>query len=425
MLSSTDVRPGRVLHATAQRRLPLHRVLFAITGVYLVQSLIGGFTFQGIPAALRASGASLEVIGLFSLITVPWALKFLWAPAIERYRLPFGAPRRSRHVVAVTQGLAAACILTIAVAGLQSTWLLLALLVVLACAAATADIACDGYAIQQLTPENRGWGNTAQVSGGYLGMVLGGGLFLVILGTYGWIAACLAMCCLLVLFTIPFLTTPEPQADDEGSGQHTPSLRFAFARREVRYGLLIAVVFEVGVRLVQSMNAPFLIDRGFDLVDLGLLKGSGAVVSGVAGTLIGGVAVRLWGAKACTIVAAVLQAGALFGLLAVSVSVAAPMWLLGAVTVTKSVVMAFGFVSLYALLMGFSSLRQAGVDFTLFQCADALVAGLSGLASGVIAQRLGYPVCFGLAAVFGLAACFAVPQLIHRASDTATSGTRS
>ena len=60
--------------------LPLPRILVAIIGIYLVQSLIGGFTFQGIPAALRASGASLEVVGMFSLIMVPWALKFLWAP---------------------------------------------------------------------------------------------------------------------------------------------------------------------------------------------------------------------------------------------------------------------------------------------------------------------------------------------------------
>jgi MFS transporter (putative signal transducer) len=427
MLSSADAQaPVEAASGVgaAEDRLPLHRVLFAITGIYLVQSLIGGFTFQGIPAALRSSGASLEVIGLFSLVIVPWALKFLLAPAIERYRLPFGAPRRSRHIVAITQGIAAACILAIAFVGPQSAWLLLALLCALACTAATADIACDGYAIQQLTPKNRGWGNTAQVGGGYLGMVFGGGLFLVILGTYGWLAAGLAMTCLLVLFTVPFLATPEPRPDEsDGVGKrHTPSLRFAFARREVRYGLLIAVIFELGVRLVQSMNTAFLIDRGFDLVDLGLLKGSGAVISGVAGTFLGGLAVRLWGARTCVIIAAALQAGALLTLFAATIIVASPLWLLGAITIAKSAVMAFGFVSLYSLLMGFSSLRQAGVDFTLFQCADALVAGLAGFGSGIIAQRLGYPVCFGLAAAFGLAACFAMSPLIRRADGTATPG---
>jgi len=403
------------------RGLPLHRILIAITGIYLVQSLIGGLTFQGIPAALRASGASLEVIGLFSLVIVPWALKFLWAPAVERYRLPFGAPRRSRQVVAASQATAGLSILAIAVAGPQSAWLLLALLAMLAFAAATADIACDGYAIQQLSVKDRGWGNTAQVGGGYLGIVLGGGLFLVILGTYGWFAACVAMCALLAVFTLPFLMTPEPALGDSRRERHRPSLRYALARPEVRFGLLIAVVFELGVRLVQSMNGPFLIDRGFDLVNLGFLKGGGAIISGLVGTFLGGLAVRLWGARFCVVLAAILQATALVALFAVSLPAAAPLWLLGSVSVAKSVIMAFGFVSLYALLMGFSSQRQAGVDFTLFQCADALVAGLAGFSSGFIAQRLGYPICFGLAAVFGLMACLAIPSLVSRASKAQSS----
>ena len=397
--------------------LPLPRILVAIIGIYLVQSLIGGFTFQGIPAALRASGASLEVVGMFSLIMVPWALKFLWAPAIERYRLPHGAPRRSRQVVAVTQGIAAVCFVAIAFAGPQSAWVLLALLLGLAAASATADIACDGFAIQQLTPENRGWGNTAQVSGGYLGMVVGGGLFLVVLGWYGWTAACLSMCALLVLFTLPFLFTREEKpgvdASSDGEKAHVPNLRFAFTRREVQIGLVTAILFEVGVRLVQSMSGVFLLDKGFDLVTLGFLRGSGAIISGVAGTLLAGLTVRLWGSNRAVIAAIVFQTVMLLAQLAVSLDAAAPHWLLGTVFVAKSVAMAFGFVALYSLLMGYSSQKQAGVDFTLFQCADALIAALAGSAGGFIAQRYGYAVCFGIAAGLGLAACVAMPALVR------------
>jgi MFS transporter (putative signal transducer) len=410
--------------AGAEGTLTLSRVLLAITGVYLVQSLIGGFTFHGIPAALRASGASLEVIGLFSMIILPWALKFTWAPAIERYRLPHGRPRRSRHVIALTQSVAALCIVGVAMGGPHSTWLLFALLFALAFAASTADIACDGYAIQQLPPRHRGWGNTAQVGGGYLGIVLGSGLFLVIVGVYGWFVACVTMAGLVVLLTIPFLATPEPQAEGEPPEPHRPSLRFALARREVRHGLVIAIVFEIGVRLVQSMLGPFLIDRGFDLVNLGILKGSGAVVSGIAGTLVGGLAVHWLGARRCVTVAIAAQALALVALAVASALPAASLSLLGAIVIAKSVAMAFGFVSLYSLLMGFASPRQAGVDFTLFQCADALIAGLAGVAGGVIAQRIGYPACFGIAAALGIAGCLSMPWLLRRASGAPGSAVK-
>jgi MFS transporter (putative signal transducer) len=84
--------------------------------------------------------------------------------------------------------------------------------------------------------------------------------------------------------------------------------------------------------------------------------------------------------------------------------------------------MAFGFVCLYSLLMGYSSQRQAGVDFTLFQCADALVAALAGFAGGPIAQRAGYPATFSLAAMFGIAACVVLPILIGRAAAVEQPG---
>jgi MFS transporter (putative signal transducer) len=60
--------------------------------------------------------------------------------------------------------------------------------------------------------------------------------------------------------------------------------------------------------------------------------------------------------------------------------------------------MALGFVALYAKFMELSDPRQAGVDFTLLQCADALVSMIGGVGSGWIAQHFGYGASFGAAA---------------------------
>ncbi len=69
-------------------RLPTAQVIAAIGGICMAQSLVSGIAFQGVPALLRDSGAPLDQIGLAYLAFLPWALKFLWAPWIERYRLP-------------------------------------------------------------------------------------------------------------------------------------------------------------------------------------------------------------------------------------------------------------------------------------------------------------------------------------------------
>ena len=402
--------------------LPLYRVLVAIGGIYLVQSLISGLTFKGIPAALRSDGASLDSIGLVSLVMLPWALKFIWAPAIERYRLPFGRPRQSRQVIALCQSLAVLCVVALAFVGLSPVAAVLMCLAIMALASATADIACDGFAIQQLSPANRGWGNTAQVGGGYLGIVVGGGFFLVLVSAWGWTAACLAMCALIAVLTLPFLTIAEPDTHAGQLAPHRPSLGYAFARAEVKAGLVIVALFELGVRLAQGIETPFLVDRGFDLATLGVLTGGGAIVSAVLGTLLGGLAIRKHGPQRSVVAAVCLQTLALLILACLSLAPAAPLWSIGAAFVVKSIAMAFGFVCLYSLLMGYSSQRQAGVDFTLFQCADALVAALAGFAGGPIAQRAGYPTTFSLAAMLGIAACVVLPILIRRAAAVEQPG---
>ena len=96
-------------------QIPFSRVFVAIAGIYVAQSLVSGLTFQSFPAILRSSGAPLDQIGLVSLALLPWALKFLWAPAVERYRMG-GHRRRSRQIVIAGEIVVAAALLAAAAA---------------------------------------------------------------------------------------------------------------------------------------------------------------------------------------------------------------------------------------------------------------------------------------------------------------------
>ncbi|NKW81824.1 hypothetical protein HGG72_18295 [Ochrobactrum pecoris] len=77
----------------------LPRVLIAAGGIYTAQSLIGGLTFMGIPAILRAENVALDRIGLVSLAMLVWGVKFLWSPWTERLRIQPDGRRRSRLIV--------------------------------------------------------------------------------------------------------------------------------------------------------------------------------------------------------------------------------------------------------------------------------------------------------------------------------------
>ncbi|KMO38082.1 hypothetical protein VQ03_18070 [Methylobacterium tarhaniae] len=72
----------------APRAPALAPVLAAVGGLAVTQSVVSGIAFVGLPAIIREAGLSLDRIGLVYLLYLPWVLKFLWAPAVERCRLP-------------------------------------------------------------------------------------------------------------------------------------------------------------------------------------------------------------------------------------------------------------------------------------------------------------------------------------------------
>ncbi|MFJ5487270.1 hypothetical protein ACIKTA_06400, partial [Hansschlegelia beijingensis] len=78
-------------------------IIVGLGGLYVAQSVIGGVVFTGLPAVLRKNGASLNDIAFILLTVLPWSFKFLWSPAVERYRSPRSGRRRSREVRAMAQ----------------------------------------------------------------------------------------------------------------------------------------------------------------------------------------------------------------------------------------------------------------------------------------------------------------------------------
>jgi MFS transporter (putative signal transducer) len=383
-------------------------IVLAVGGLYVSQSVIGGVTWSGLPAVLRDWGLALDGVGLLSLIALPWALKFLWAPMVERFRLPAIGRNRSGVVVAVGGGFSIVGLAAVGLTGPSPLGPVLACLTIVALAASTVDIACDGYAVESLPRSQHGWANATQVGGAYLGSAIGGGLFLVLVAGYGWAYAVWAMATLLAMLGAPFLLLWRATTVSE-QRSHTPSLVSALRRPEIRRGLIAAALYVLAQKTALMMLGPFLIDAGLDLATIGVLNGVGSMFIGLAAALLGGALVRALGARAVLIVALVLQAGALAVLAFHGLYGDLPTAMLVAVAVASSSgIMALGFVALYAQFMHWSDPRQGGVDFTLFQSMDALVSMAGGVAAGFAAQHLGYGAFFAGASLVAIAAVPAI-----------------
>ncbi|MBK3745018.1 MFS transporter [Paraburkholderia aspalathi] len=366
----------------------------AIGGVYVGQSVIGGLTYSGLPAVLRQGGASLTNIGFVYLVILPWAVKFLWAPLIERFRLPPTGKNRSGLIIFVGAIIAASGLALVGTIGPQALPWIITCLVVVAFTAATVDIACDGFAVETLAPKQRGWGSTAQVGGAYLGSAIGSGLFLVLYARRGWSLSVFSMAAVVLVLSWPFVLINQyiqkPQLR-----QHLPSLRFALQRREVRKGIILAGLFVTAQKFGISMLGPYLIDANISLLIIGIVNGTGGLAVGLFSAFCGGVAVRRYGSHKVLILALIMQSLLImsFAVFSILPYVQQTLILICALAASSGV-MAFGFVALYAHFMAIADPRQAGVDFTLFQCADSVVSMASGVVSGIIAGHFGYSIQF-------------------------------
>lgn len=396
---------------------PLAPVLTAIGGLYIVQSIAMGVILTSLPAIMRVSGLPLDRIGLVSLALLPWILKCLWSGTVERYRLPPDGPPRTAPIVAVGIVLSAAALAASAAIGPTSFTLLLGCLLIAAFATATVDIACDGFAVETLSERHRGWGNAAQVGGSYIGLSMGGALFLYLTAEAGWATAAWTVAGLILALGLPFLLIA-PRFGRPSRRAHRPRLAAAFRSPRIRTGLLLVVVFGLGQRLGQSMVSPFLIDAGLSLKPVGAINGLGVAGIGLIGTIVGGAAVRRFGSARCTRIAIGAQAACLAVFTLSAASGLRTPECLAAMVFVASASASFGFVSLYAELMGYAALDQAGIDFTLFQCADAAMALAAGTAGGMVAGHLGYSACFALACCASLAATVAVMRLTRATAET-------
>src|SRR3954467_9215421 len=123
---------------------------FTLLGaLYFAQGLPYGFFSLLLPVLMRSAGVSLSKIGLLALLVLPWALKFLWAPYLDRRWIPSLGRRRTWILamqVAATVVLAAISLIP----GTERIEFLLVAVFILNLIAATQDIATDGLAVELL-----------------------------------------------------------------------------------------------------------------------------------------------------------------------------------------------------------------------------------------------------------------------------------
>ena len=363
------------------------RKLTLLLSLYFAQGLPFGFFHQALPVLMRERNYSLVVIGLSSLLAAPWGLKFLWAPFVDKYGHPrFG--RRRSFIVPLQLASVGLLLAISAFGGSADMGTILAFVFLVNLLAATQDIATDGLALDVLEPSERGAANGIQVAGFRVGMIVGGGVLLMVVGSWGWSATFAAMAVIMVGLTIPVLLHREPARDAP-----PPSyidIASSLLRRPGSGGwLALVVVYKLGHHLAQSMLRPYMVDFGADKESIGLVLGVIGSTAGLVGALIGGVAVHRYGRRPTLVAFAVGQTVAVAGYAAV-VRLGGGLSLLGAVSTVEHAVSGMATVALFTAMMDAAEPDSAATDYTVQASLVVIATAAAHVLGGITATAFGY-----------------------------------
>ncbi len=387
-----------------------HKILL-LGSLYLAQGLPYGFFTQALPVLLRDAGYSLKAISATSLLFLPWALKFLWAPFVDHR-----GTRKAWLLPLQLAGVAGALVLAQIDVG-TSLVLLLAAAFAFNLVAACQDIATDGLAVRILDSRERGLANGIQVGAYRIGMILGGGLLLWVFAKSGWTPMFLCMAGMLALTVLPVLPLREPPRDAPAPERAAGQLALGWLRRLRVPGLatFIALIcfYKFGDSMAASLVGPFMRDAGLSKETIALMKGTVGSIASLAGAGIGGWFAFRAGRRNALLVCGLLQTASLLCYVAASYGLGglAMFW---AGTVAEHLLGGMATVALFTLMMDASDPEHAGTDYTLLACAIVVAMGLANFTGAAIGDAFGYGPAFVAGFVLSAAGVFVLVRSVDR-----------
>ena len=385
----------------------------ALIFLYLVQGLPHGFFGQAMPVLMREQGLDLTVIGLLSLLALPWALKFVWAPLLDKVSLFRDEYRRSWIIL---MNYCAAILLVILALTPVEYWVqqgMVTFALLIFCLnlfISTQDIATDALAVENLNDAERGIGNGVQVAGYRIGMVLAGGLLVSLFGVFGWQGALLLLAAMMVLGTLPLWNfTPKAHVVDD---QPVWPLWLAFFREpDAWLWLLMIFLFKFGDAFGTQMIRPMLFDFGITLEQMGLILGSVGFAAGLFGALGGGWLVSKVGRQTALLGFLLFETFALLSYLGINGQDMLHIYL---AVILEHIAGGMATAALFTVMMDRCREHSAAADYALQSCVVVIAGLIAGSLSGFSAKALGYDGHFMLSAVLCIVALFVVWRAVQR-----------
>ncbi len=238
---------------------------------------------------------SLKTIGIFAFVRLPYTLKFLWSPLLDRYPIPFLGRRLGW--VFVFQILLGLSIFTLGSLNPAEHLGGIAFMAVVMCFfSASQDIVIDAYRREVLSNNELGLGSSLYVNGYRVGMLIGGSLALLMADSSSitWDHTYQIIAGFYILLAISTIFSPKedqriaiPKSLQESV---IGPLKEFFFRKEWLLIISFIFLYKIGDAMASQMIMPFYLKMGYTKTEIGVVAKGVGLFSAMAGGLIGGIA---------------------------------------------------------------------------------------------------------------------------------------
>ncbi len=374
-----------------------------------------GFS-SGLPLALSygtlqswmaVDGVNMKTIGAFALVGLPYTLKFLWAPLMDRFVPPFLDRRRGWTLLTqlmLVAGIAGMALLSPSEMPVAAA----AVALFIAFSSASQDIVVDAYRTDVLREKERGLGAAVFVTGYRVAMIVSGAIALIMADQIGWRATYFAMAAIMGVGILASLFGPSPEKiivpPRSMSEAVWGPLRDFFSRQGAFRFLMLIVLYKLCDAYAGALLSPFLIRGvGFSLTEVGTMNKLFGFASLIAGGLIGGTLMVTLGLFRSLMVFGVLQAVSILSFAALAwVGKSYPMMIFA--VAFENMTGGMGTAAFVALLMALCNQRFSATQYALLSSIAALGRTFIAPTSGFLVEAVGWTGYFVFATLTALPA---------------------
>lgn len=342
---------------------------------------------------MAVSGVDLRTIGIFALVGLPYTLKFLWSPLMDRFVPPWLGRRRGWIIM--TQFSLVVGISAMAFSSPRHAPLFLAVLALaVAFSSASQDIVIDAYRTDVLHEKERGVGAAVFVMGYRIAALVSGALAFVLSDHIGWRSTYLLMAGVMGLGIITTFFSPEPEGKIDPPGSMKEAIlgpmKDYFSRNSALLLLLLIILYKLGDAYAGALTTVFLIKGiGFSASEVGAINKGLGFVSLILGAMFGGALMVRLGLFRSLLIFGVLQAVSNLSFMVLAWT-GKGHWMLVFAVAFENMTGGMGTAAFVSLLMAMCNHRYTATQYALLSSLAALGRIFISPTSGFLVESIGW-----------------------------------